>query len=204
MIYRTAINSEYRILADIHNEAFGSFFLTSLGIRFLRVYYKASLKSKNCIATCALSDEGEIIGFCLGSFVSHGHHTRLIASNAPLFILEGLLIIFSKPLAILRLLRNLDKKIAGITDDGNYSELLSIGVRPAIKGKGIGSELIRRFENEIVKRGGTKICLTTDYFDNDGAIAFYRKSGYEVFYEFTTYPDRKMIKLVKYLQEHKE
>jgi ribosomal protein S18 acetylase RimI-like enzyme len=86
-----------------------------------------------------------------------------------------------------------------IEDDGKYAELLSIAVTPNAKGLGIGRELIAHFESDAKARGCKKIALTTDYYNNDVVVAFYKKSGYKVFYEFTTYPNRKMYKLIKNL-----
>lgn len=47
--------------------------------------------------------------------------------------------------------------------------------------------------------GVRRISLTTDYFDNNSAISFYRSMGYEVMYEFITYPDRRMYRMIKTL-----
>jgi ribosomal protein S18 acetylase RimI-like enzyme len=114
------------------------------------------------------------------------------------FLFQGIVILFSKPRALWRLVKNMEKNKIRI-DDGLYAELLSIAVSPNVKGLGIGKELISHFEAEAKVRGCKKIALTTDYYNNDDVVAFYKKSGYKVFYEFTTYPNRKMYKLIKKL-----
>jgi ribosomal protein S18 acetylase RimI-like enzyme len=196
MIYREVKKSEYKILADIHLEAFSDFFLTSLGKSFLRTYYKASLKSNESIAICAVNDENKTIGFSIGCIRSKGYHKRLIKQNLVLFLYEGLIIALRKPKALFRLANNLDKT-AIITDDGNYAELLSIGVSPDSKGAGIGKEMLKLFEKEAVIRGCLKIALTTDYENNETVLEFYKRNGYQILYEFTSYPNRKMYKLIK-------
>jgi GNAT superfamily N-acetyltransferase len=65
---------------------------------------------------------------------------------------------------------------------------------------GVGRALAKSFEDEAKKRGCKRICLTTDYYDNDEVIAFYFHSGYKIFYEFVTYPHRRMYKLIKELE----
>jgi len=196
MIYREVKKSEYKILADIHIEAFKDFFLTSLGKSFLRTYYKASLKSAESIAICAVDDENKIIGFIIGCIQSKGYHKRLMKQNLLMFLYEGFVIALKKPKALFRLANNLDKT-AIITDDGNYAELLSIGVSPESKGAGIGKEMIKRFEEEAKSRRCLTIALTTDYENNETVLEFYKRNGYQIFYVFTSYPNRKMYKLIK-------
>ena len=96
-----------------------------------------------------------------------------------------------------RLFKNLGKGKNVNNDDGNYAELLSIGVSPDKNGLGIGQKLLVEFENKVKEKGINVITLTTDADANDNVLKFYKKSGYEVYYEFVTYPRRKMFKLIK-------
>lgn len=198
MIFRNTKTTEIEILTQIHLAAFKDFFLATLGRNFLNAYYKSCLKSKETINVCVENEEGIMVGFGVGCIQSKGFHKRLLIQNFHIFFTQGLIILFSRPKAIIRLLKNMDKK-ENINDDGNYCDLLSIAVLPEFNGLGIGKGLINKFEEEATKRGCTKIALTTDYYNNDDVITFYKKSGYEVFYEFTTYPNRRMFKLTKKL-----
>lgn len=198
MNIRKAEKTEYSILADIHQKAFNNFFLTTLGKDFLRTYYKASLKSSESVAFCALNDKKQIVGFCIACTLSKGYHKRLIKNNLIDFLFQGISILLTRPKALFRLVSNLDKSTSE-NDDGNYAELLSIAVSPNAKGMGIGKDLVSHFEAETKARGCQKVALTTDYFNNEDVIAFYKKSGYKVFCEFTTYPNRKMFKMIKNL-----
>jgi len=200
MLYRKVNKSEYRIISEIHLAAFDGFFLTSLGKRFLNTYYKSCLKSNESIAVCAVDNEDKITGFSFGSLLSKGFHKRIVKQNILLFLSRGMIILLTRPAALLRLANNLDKN-ANKADDGNYAELLSIAVLPSAKGTGIGKELIKNFEIEAIRKGCKKIALTTDYYNNDDVLEFYKRSGYKVFYEFTAYPDRKMYKLIKDITE---
>lgn len=198
MIYRTPKTSESAILTQIHLAAFKDFFLTTLGKSFLNTYYSSSLKSPESISICAIDENNQIIGFSMGCILANGYHKRLLKQNLLQFSFQGIVILLTKPSALWRLAQNMEKN--KITDDnGNYAELLSIAVSPDTKGAGIGKELIARFESEAKAKGCIKVALTTDYYNNDDVIAFYKKSGYEVFYKFTSYPNRKMYKLIKTL-----
>ncbi len=198
MRFRNPKISESKILTQIHLAAFKDFFLTTLGSGFLNTYYSSALKSTESISICTIDENDQIVGFSMGCIVAKGFHKQLVKQNFLAFMIQGVIILFSKPSAIWRLAKNIEKNKNKI-DDGNYAELLSIAVSPDAKGTGIGKKMITQFEEEAIVKGCSKIALTTDYYNNDDVIAFYKKSGYEVFYEFTTYPNRKMYKLIKNL-----
>lgn len=194
--YRKAVLSDYKQFAKIHIQAFEGFFLTTLGIEFLNTYYLSCLRDKRTVAVCAYDENDEIVGFASGSVWSKGYNKNIILSNLSGFGLATLRIIFTKPLALVRLMNNLSKN-SNENDKGDYAELLSIGILPSYKGKGIGKQILIEFEKEAVICKIKKISLTTDYYNNEDVVKFYKKSGYEIFYDFITYPNRKMIKMIK-------
>lgn len=200
MNYKVINKNEHRYLTNIHLDAFHGFFLSSLGKRFLNAYYNAALRSNETIAVCAVDDDEQIQGFGTGCIQSKGYHKKLILNNILTFSWQGFIILFTNPKALLRLALNLDK-IANEKDDGNYAELISIGVSHAHKGLGVGKKLITIFEEEAKRKGCMKVSLTTDCYNNDEVIAFYIHSGYKIYYEFTTFPNRKMYKLIKELHD---
>jgi glycosyltransferase involved in cell wall biosynthesis/ribosomal protein S18 acetylase RimI-like enzyme len=197
--YRVVHRNEYNDLVKVHMNAFKGFFLTSLGESFLKTYYKASLKSQECVAICVRNSSGEIVGFAIGTVLSKGYHKRLLISNFFPFLFEALIIFFTRPNAIIRLLLNMEKS-PKYDDDGLYAELLSIGVVDSVKGSGMGKKLIEGFERELLDRCCHKVVLTTDFENNADAVNFYIKKGYSIFYEFITYPGRKMYKMIKRLK----
>ena len=97
-------------------------------------------------------------------------------------------------------LSNFDKRDSNHEDKGDYAELYSIGVAPEGQGKGVGKELLSRMEQELLKRKVDKLSLTTDYYDNDRTIGFYKAMGYGVLYVFNAYPERKMYRMIKNLK----
>ena len=196
MIYRTLKPSEYRVLSVIHELAFGQFFLTSLGMRFLETYYKACLKSNDSIAVCAVNDNNKIIGFATGSVKAKAYHKKLFLRNLHSFAFRGFVLAITQPASLIRLVMNFEKQ-ANPIDDRNYSELLSIAVLPELKGSGTAKNLLKYFEKEALIRGANRVALTTDYDDNGRVVSFYIKNAYHIYYDFITYPNRRMYKMVK-------
>lgn len=60
---------------------------------------------------------------------------------------------------------------------GPEAELLTLAVRPAEQGKGLGRQLLRQYEAEARKRGATEAFLEVAVH-NDAAIHLYRSEGY--------------------------
>lgn len=198
IIYRKSAQKESSQIAKIHLKSFPDFFLTTLGLSFLKTYYKTCSNCKDAISICAVDDDKKtLLGFSVGCYHSKGFNKKLINANLGVYFYQAIILFFTKPLAIVRLFKNLGKSENIINDDGNYAELLSIGVVPNKNGLGIGKELLKKFEFEVKKRGINTITLTTDADFNDNALSFYKKAGYKIFCEFITYPNRKMLKLIK-------
>ena len=197
---RKATAADVNPIVAIHNQAFPDFFLTTLGNRFLQLYYKCMCNCEDAITLCA-EDNGEVKGFATSSYYSHGFNSMLIKKNLFKFGLLGVELLFTKPKAILRLAKNLDKKAEGnaMEDNGEYAELYSIAVMPGNQGSGIGKKLLIATEEDVAKHN-RKISLTTDYYNNEKTIGFYHSLGYQDYYEFVTYPERRMWRMIKDLQ----
>ena len=82
---RIATTKDIDQIVKIHQDAFGSFFLTSLGADFLRFYYTSFVKNKETVCLVAV-DDNEVIGFSAATTKSKGFNTRLICSNIMVFI----------------------------------------------------------------------------------------------------------------------
>lgn len=196
---RKAEVTDIESIVRIHQGAFKDFFLTSLGDGFLKLYYSTFINSRNGIVYCAVKDD-QIVGFSACSYVSKGFNRSLIINNMFKYGVEAIRLLFSKPKAILRLAKNMNKesKDESIRDDGLYAELYSIAVDPSCQGGGVGRSLLSATET-AVKNHNDRISLTTDYFENEKTISFYHSLEYEDYYEFTTYPNRRMWRMIKKL-----
>ena len=197
---RKAVQKDLADIIKIHQQAFPDFFLTTLGSSFLRLYYSCMSKSQDAATYCAFLDD-KLVGFATSSYVSHGFNKSLIKKNLFKFGLMGIRLLFTKPDAIIRLIKNFDKESSdsGIEDKGEYAELYSIAVSPDCQGGGVGKKLLLKTE-EDVKAHNVAISLTTDYYNNDKTIGFYHSLGYEDYYEFVTYPNRRMWRMIKKLK----
>lgn len=198
MKIRKATLSDVNAIVEIHLDAFKGFFLTSLGRDFLKFYYSCFIKNKETVTMVA--EESNIIqGFSASSKFSKGFNSRLIKSNLFAFGLLSLKMLFCRPSSLFHLVKNLSKKGEGVKDDEEYAELYSIGISKNVQGKGVGKKLLAASELVMKKEGVIYVSLTTDYYNNNKAVGFYNSMGYKTLYEFITYPNRKMYRLIKKL-----
>lgn len=195
---REANNDDLDAIVRIHDGAFPDFFLTSLGDGFLKLYYKSVMNSPDGVLLISSSDNG-IVGFCAGTLLSAGFNTRLIKKNLLSYMGQGVRLLFTHPVRIWHLYKNLSKENPDVGDKGEYAELLSIGVDPNKQGGGAGKKMLVALEEEVKKKGGTKLSMTTDYNDNEKAIGFYHSLGYNEWYDFVTFPNRRMYRMIKQL-----
>lgn len=188
-------------IVNIHQEAFKEFFLTSLGEGFLRLYYTSFVNSEDGVVYCAKNND-IVVGFSAASYKSHGFNSKLVKRNLLKYGLMAMKLMIVQPKSVLRLLRNMNKesKEDAIVDDGLYAELYSIAVSPSCQGEGVGRLLLTVTEADV-RQHNSELSLTTDYYDNDKTIAFYRALGYKEFYDFTTYPKRRMWRMIKGLND---
>ena len=184
-------------IVSIHKQAFNNFFLTSLGDRFLRLYYTSFISSRDGVVYCAVKD-ANLVGYSACCYVSKGFNLSLIRKNLLKYGAEFLRLLYRNPKAILRLTKNLRKESNDLTieDNGLYAELFSIAVDPGFQGGGVGKLLLTVTEGDV-KNHNSFVSLTTDYYNNDKPLAFYRSLGYKEYYDFIAYPDRRMLRLIK-------
>lgn len=196
-IRKATINDVAQIV-EIHCDTFADFFLTSLGGSFLSFYYSCFIRSSDGVVLCAVEDDN-LLGFSATTKRCRGFNTGLIKNNFLSFSFLSFSLLFTNPKSLVRLAKNVTKTSKEVQDEENYAELYSIAVKNADQGKGIGKKLLFATE-EILKLDQIKrLSLTTDYFHNESTIAFYKSMKFEVLYEFTTYPHRKMFRLIKEL-----
>ena len=199
MIIRKVEVNENRALAKLHMQVMPDFFLASLGEGFLTTYYKVVLRDPETICLLAEDENKNILGFVLGREKAKGYLKRILKSSLFTFVIEGIKLLFIKPKSLIRLVRNLDKisKDSSISDTQNYAEIGLIGVSPELKGQGIGHKLFEGFIGILKERNVANLSLTTDMDDNEQTITSYKAWGFTVMYEFKTYPDRRMLRLIK-------
>lgn len=195
---RRATQNDVESIVKIHIDAFKGFFLTTLGYGFLKFYYTCFIRNSETV-TMISEEDGIVYGFAAATKYSKGFNSRLIKSQLFAFTILSLKLLFTTPTSLLRLTKNLTKKAESVDNDEDYAELYSIGVSTNAQGKGVGKFLLAATETEMKLQGVKNLSLTTDYNNNEQAIGFYHTMGYHTLYEFTTYPNRKMYRLIKQL-----
>lgn len=185
-------------MVKIHKSAFPQHFWTSLGDGFIEYDYGCMCSNPKTITLCAYDDE-KMVGFSTTALLCQGFNLRRIKYGLFGYLSEGLKLLFTRPKALIRLLKNFTKKSDTVQDDGQYAELFSIAVYSEYQGRGVGKALLKETERLAKESNVKKISLTTDKYDNEKTLSFYKKNGYGVFYEFLTYPNREMLRLIKEL-----
>lgn len=196
MTLRKANYSDIETIVSIHVASFRDFFLTSLGRSFLKTYYESYLKCPSAVLLCAIENDSTV-GFAAAAINSRSFNKKLIIHNLFNYLWQAIRLSFTRPSVILRLIKNIEKKSASVDDSGDYSELFSIAVSPNFQNRGIGKQLLVRVEDIAKESGAQRLSLTTDYYNNAKALNFYKTYGFQVFYDFTSYPNRRMFRLIK-------
>jgi hypothetical protein len=171
-----------KAIADLHTMAFNSFFLTSLGTRFLKVFYQSIIKNPNGIAI-GIFEENKLVAFSVGTIKKQGFYSDILKRSAIKMLCAAIPQLIRNPKRIFRLMQSFaakettDKKIA------TAACLLSICVDPCMANKGYGKKALTAFEQMVFMKSST-IYLTTDAEENDSVNWFYAANGYLLLNEF--------------------
>ena len=197
---RDANLGDLSAVTDVHMKAFPEFFLTTLGASFVRTMYKAFLLNSNGIFVVTEADAG-VCGFAVGALNSSNKDSKLAMRLLPQFVWAIIPAVLQDPFRVLtRIVRQFFEK-NGVPDLPHGAVVLrSIGVFPEFKGLGVASLLLSAFERSALQMGATSLALTTDVLDNERAIQFYRKHGYQITQEFKQDKHRAMFLMLKELR----
>jgi len=177
-------------VAFVHGEAFPGYFLTSMGHRFLKLFYREFIDQTGCHSLVAEHNQ-KIIGFVVGtndkSKLLNRFYRRNLISIASI-VMYKCLTDFSVLRNILSRVRTAFYSLRGcvVKKESNYNSkgsfntvrLLSIGVISAYRGKKIAEKLVKEFCDRSGRNGAKYIGLSTSP-DNKRAIAFYEKMGWQ-------------------------
>lgn len=203
MILREAKLADLDQIVNVHFLAFPNFFLTCLGSKFLKQYYKIYIKYSH-LAFVA-EENGFIEGFVVGSnnsvcFYKDLKQEVLHFVFPVLFNLINFQLlskIFKRAISVL-----FKKKVnRSLKSYEGLNELTSIGVTPTVQSKGLGNRLLAKYEQHCVTSNIEGITLTTDAKNNDKVLKFYKKAGYVIDQTFVQDKNRKMYSLVKYFKD---
>ena len=177
-------------ISKLHMVAFPDFFLTQLGLLFLKTLYKGYLEDDNSGIIVA-EINGKLAGFIAYSNEYSKFYKGLLKRRLIQFAFCSLLAVIRHPSFFKRLLGAFRK-----SDDAKkeepYVELASICVNPKAAGRGIGSQLIDKLKDITDFAIYSYINLETDACDNDAVNKFYMKNGFKLARSYVTPEERKM------------
>ena len=177
-------------LAVLHKAAFPHFFLTQLGIPFLKTLYTGYLEDADSGIIVA-EEENKVFGLIAYSKDYPRFYKELIKHHIFKFAFCSAGAAIRHPSFIKRILGAF-KKSDSVVKSEKYVELASICVDPNYESKGIGSALIGYLKNQIDFSKYAFINLETDAVDNESANRFYVKNGFKLSREFVIAEGRKM------------
>lgn len=187
---KTASSEYIKAIAELHKRVFPSFFLTQLGVPFLRTLYTGYMEDKDSGIIVA-EEGGKLVGFIAYSNDYPRFYKGLIKNHLIKFAFCSAGAAIRHPSFIKRLLGAF-KKSESVVKTERYVELASICVDPEIESKGVGSALIDYLKGIVDFDKFAYINLETDADGNDGVNSFYVKNGFKLERVFTTAEGRRM------------
>lgn len=175
---------------ELHVQSFPGFFLSQLGPRFLREFYRGFLGDPDGIAVVAVGSSGEVFGCVVGTFEPHGYFSRLVRRQLRGFVAASVLAVVANPRTAGRLLRAVRYR-GQVPIEVSGALLSSIAIDPQHQGSGIGTRLIEHFAARARERKMAAYLLT-DRDENAAANAFYVRNGWTLAGSYQTSEGRGM------------
>ncbi|OFW09480.1 MAG: hypothetical protein A3H96_03895 [Acidobacteria bacterium RIFCSPLOWO2_02_FULL_67_36] len=179
-------------VVEVHAAAFPRFFMTQLGPRFLREYYRCVIQYPRGILLTEDSGQG-CDGFVSG-FLDPAAFYRDLRNRRVRLALAALGGVIVRPSRLLILRANYGRVAGSAVQAGEprTAELSSIAVRPSVAGSGVGSRLVHRFIAAARAQGAERVVLTTDAADNAAVNHFYQRLGFTCVRTFEARPGRML------------
>jgi len=198
-VYRHALFHDVKSLVELHQAAFPGFFLTSLGHRFLRLLYRSLVDAESGVCIVAENGQG-VLGFAVGTTEPDAFFKTLLRKQGLSFAVATVPALLRHPaFAVRRCLGALCYRGEKPKAFPKAALLSSLAVSPDAARQGIGRELLDAFCNEVTRRGGHAVYLTTDASGNDAVNQFYEKCGFHCVDTFERPGRRRMNRWAKTL-----
>jgi ribosomal protein S18 acetylase RimI-like enzyme len=180
-------------IVEVHMSSFPGFFLTFLGLRFLKLLYQEIQSHPRGILHVATIDS-RVVGFVAGVTEQSGFYRSLVQRRKWDFAFASVNAVLRKPNIVPRLFKALRKS----NDSKAFIPacLMSIAVDPNSASVGVGTALIQSFSNEMRCRSISSFCLTTDRDGNENVNSFYRSRNFKLVRTFCTSEGRWMNEYV--------
>lgn len=180
--YRDATESDLTNIAGLHIACFKGTFIAYWGENLIARYYQKFLEEGGPFVLAF--DDDKLVAFCMGYYDGSNARNAFLQDNKHRLAFRMLVLCLSFNKLVLQRCWNFvfgSKKKGGQDAKKVKAEadLLSICVLGTYRGKGISVELVKQFEERVVKAGKNDLMLAV-YQDNGRAIAFYKKIGYAI------------------------
>jgi ribosomal protein S18 acetylase RimI-like enzyme len=201
VIVRDATHDDLGRVVSVHVDAFDSFFLTSLGARFLELLYGAYLAHSSGILLVAGgtdSRSSSIDGFVAGTTDPPAFYAWLRRSRGMALGLAATPALIRRPGKVIPRLASAAIYRGDASPTVASSALLaSLAVDPHSGGRGLGRMLVEAFTSRSRERGRDGVYLTTDAIGNDRVLDFYRRTGFHEVRRFVRGGGREMVLLAR-------
>lgn len=174
--YSPLVPTDVAEVARIHQRGFAGFFLSTLGLPFLRQFYAGHIGDPTAVSVVARIGDGRPVGVVVGTTQPAGFYGRLLRRRGVAFAAAGAWGALHNPRAVPRLVRALTYR--GDAPEPSYALLSSIVVDPVVAGQGVGWHLQDEWCRLAAEAGATHAYLQTDHDDNEATLAFYRRCGW--------------------------
>lgn len=168
----------YKQIAQLHIQNIDQGFLSTLGVAFVSLMYRA-IDEGNDSVLFAAEEGGRVVGFVAGAAAMGTIYHRMMKRWPMLCV--ALLPALLSPRKLRRILEimHYSKSKGGVSPDVPEVELLSIAVDPSYRGKGYSSHLYGELVNYFARRGipgfkiivGEKLGAAHKFYQRMGALA---------------------------------
>jgi ribosomal protein S18 acetylase RimI-like enzyme len=174
--------------ADLHAGQITEGFLSLLGPAFLARLYRRICLAPESFLLVATSG-GRTVGFIAGSADIARLYRTFLWRDGPVAVVVAWRRLATGWRRVLETLRHATPEGAGT---GRGSELLAVAVEDDWQGRGAGGQLVAAFLAEVTDRGGTAAYVVVGA-RNHGAIALYRRAGFEEGAHFELHPGTESV-----------
>ena len=176
-------------VVEIHLAAFPDYMNTQLGRGYLHAFLRGFLRRDDTVSLLALSESGQVLGYAVGAPVQVGAEmNRALVPAAVGAVLTRPWILFTP-----RIRRTAWQRILSIFGRKESAKptpllpmptlsLVSIGVDPQARGRNVGEQLMKAWEQSARQNGCASLRLSV-YPQNAGARRFYERNGWVPFQE---------------------
>ena len=178
-------------VAALHEDCFEGYYLTRFGPSFLKAMYGWYVSSPEAVAHVALDPGGGVVGFVAGTTDGSSYHRSLFRHRGRVLLAALLRLLISHPLRTLGLVwerkdmvpRALSGLLSTSPENSNAppaatASLVSIGVSPSQRRKGIARRLSQVFLADAGERGCARVSLSVRE-GNVAARRFYESLRWE-------------------------